>query len=52
MNKKTYSVKTNSKGVASFNVKITKKGTYNAIYRFAGNSNLKSASKSVKITIK
>ena len=52
VNKKTYKVKTNSKGIASFNVKLTKKGSYSAVYKFDGNSNFKSTTKSVKIIIK
>lgn len=52
VNKKTYKVKTNSKGIASFNVKLTKKGKYTAVYKFAGNSNYKAVSKKFKITVK
>ncbi|MBQ7929315.1 MAG: hypothetical protein IJ287_11325 [Methanobrevibacter sp.] len=52
VNKKTYKVKTNSKGVATFKIKLTKKGKYTAIYKFSGNSNFKSVSKKFKITIK
>ena len=52
VNKKTYKVKTNSKGVATFKVKLTKKGKYTAIYKYNGNSNFKSAIKKFKITIK
>ena len=52
VNKKTYKAKTNSKGIATFKVKLTKKGKYTATYKFAGNSNYKSATKKVKITIR
>ena len=51
VNKKTYKVKTNSKGVAVFAIKLTKKGKYNAVYKFDGNSNFKSSTKTVKISI-
>ena len=47
----TYKVKTNSKGVAVFAIKLTKKGKYNAAYKFEGNSNFKSSTKTVKISI-
>ena len=41
------------KGKATFNIKkLTKKGKYTAKVSFAGNSNYKAVSKSVKITIK
>lgn len=52
VNGKSYKSKTNSKGVAIFNVKLTKIKTFKAIYKYAGNSNYKSVSKTVKITIK
>ena len=51
VNKKTYKVKTNSKGVAVFAIKLTKKGKYDAVYKFEGNSNFKSSTKTVKISI-
>lgn len=49
---KIYNAKTNSKGNAVFKIKLTKKGTYAAKVKFAGNSYYKAASKKVKITIK
>ncbi|WP_298524356.1 carboxypeptidase-like regulatory domain-containing protein [uncultured Methanobrevibacter sp.] len=53
VNKKTYSVKTNSKGQAIFKLtKLTKKGTYSATVKYAGSSIYKPVSKKVKITIK
>ena len=52
LNGKTYSAKTNSKGVVTFNVKLTKKGTFKAMYRYSGSSNYKAVSKTVKITVK
>lgn len=51
LNGKSYSAKTNSKGVATFTVKISKRGTFSGNIKFAGNSNFKSASKTVKITV-
>ena len=50
--KKTYTAKTNSKGVATFKVKLTKKGTYTGTVKFAGNKYFKAATKKVKIAVK
>lgn len=52
VNKKTYSVKTNSKGQAIFKVKLTKKGTFKYTAKFAGDSAYKAVSKTNKIIIK
>ena len=52
VNKKTYTAKTNAKGVATFKIKIIKKGNYTAKIKFAGNKYYKAASKSAKIKIK
>lgn len=49
---KKYSAKTSKKGIATFKVKLTKKGTFKAIYNYAGNSNYKSVTKTSKITVK
>ena len=50
--KKTYTTKTNKKGVATFKVNLTKKGKYTGTVKFAGNKYFKALSKKVKITIK
>lgn len=50
--KKTYTAKTNNKGVATFKVKLTKKGTYTGTVKFAGNKYFKALSKKVKIAVK
>ena len=47
----TYSAKTDSKGVAKFNIKLTKAGTYKATVKFAGDSTYGSSSKSISISI-
>ena len=52
VNKKTYTAKTNRKGIATVNLKISKKGKYNVIAKFAGDSTYKAISKKAKITIK
>ena len=51
--KKTYKATTNSKGKATFKItKLTKKGKYTAVIKFAGNKNYKATNKKVKITVK
>ena len=47
-----YTVKTNNKGVATFKVKLTKKGNYKAKIDFKANSNYNAVSRTVKIKIK
>ncbi|MBR3140486.1 MAG: hypothetical protein IKF82_03800 [Bacilli bacterium] len=51
--KKTYKATTNKKGKATFNLKkLTKKGKYTAVIKFAGNKLYKATTKKVKITVK
>lgn len=52
VNGKTYTAKTNSKGVATFKVKLTKKGTFKATTKFAGDSYYTAKSISSKIVVK
>ena len=50
---KTYKATTDSKGKATFKItKLTKKGTFKAAVKYAGNGYYKSASKTVKLTVK
>ena len=49
---KTYTTKTNSKGVATVTVKITKKGKITFTAKFAGDDTYKALSKKGKLTIK
>ena len=50
---KTYKAITNAKGQATFKIaKLTKKGTYKASVKFAGNSYYKAIAKSVRIVVK
>ena len=51
INGKTYSAKTNAKGQATFNLKITKKGSFSASINYAGDTTYKAVSKNVKIKI-
>ena len=52
VNGKTYSAKTNKKGVAKFTLKLTKKGKYTAKLKFAGDGTYKACSKTIKIRVK
>ena len=53
VNKKTYSAKTNSKGVATFKItKLTKKGKYTATVKYAGSNCYNAKTVKPKITIK
>ena len=52
VNGKTFSAKTNSRGVASVNVKVAKKGTFAYTAKFAGDGAYKSVSKNGKIVVK
>ncbi|MBQ2652765.1 MAG: Ig-like domain-containing protein [Methanobrevibacter sp.] len=52
VNGKTYTAKTNAKGVATVNVKLTKKGKYTFTAKFAGDNTYKALSKNGKLTLK
>lgn len=52
VNGKTFSAKTNSKGIAYVKVKLTKKGTFKYTVKFAGDNAFKSVSKTGKLTVK
>ena len=51
LNGKTYTGKVDSNGKATFNLQLTKKGSYSATVNFAGDTTYKAAAKNVKITI-
>ncbi|MBE6495002.1 MAG: Ig-like domain repeat protein [Methanobrevibacter thaueri] len=51
VNGKTFSAKTNSKGVASIKVKVTKKGSFKYTAKFAGDGAYKAVSKTGKIVV-
>ena len=53
VNKKTYSVKTNSKGIATFKItNLKKKGKFTAVVKYAGSKYYNKVTKKPKITIK
>ena len=53
VNGKTYTAKTNSKGVATFKLnKLTKKGKFNAAITYAGDKYYNKANKKAKLTVK
>ena len=49
---KTYTAKTNAKGVATVKVKLTKKGKYTFTAKFAGDNTYKAVTKSAKLILK
>ena len=52
VNGKTYSAKTNYKGVATITIKLTKRGTFTYTAKFAGDNTYKATSKSNKVVIR
>lgn len=52
VNGKTYKGVTNSKGKVTMKIKLTKKKTYTAIVRFAGDNKYKASKKTAKIVVK
>jgi len=52
VNGRTYKATTNSKGVATFTLKLTKKGTFTATTKFAGDSYYTAKTTSSKIIVK
>ena len=52
VNGKTFSAKTNAKGVASVKVKVAKKGKFTAVAKFAGDNTYKAITKKAKFTVK
>ena len=52
VNGKTYKRTTNSKGKVTIKIKLTKKKTYKAVVRFAGDKKYKASKKTAKIVVK
>lgn len=53
VNGKSYSAKTNAKGVATFKLtKLTKRGSFTAKIKYAGNAYYKAVNKNIKLTVK
>ncbi len=52
INGKTYTAKTNAKGQATFSLKITKKGKFASVIKYAGDTTYNAVTKKPKITIK
>ena len=52
VNGKTYKRITNSKGKVTIKIKLTKKKTYKAVVRFAGDKKYKASKKTAKIVVK
>ena len=52
INGKTYAASTNSKGTASVNVSLNKKGTYSFTAKYAGDNQFAKATANGKLTIK
>lgn len=52
VNGKTFSAKTNAKGIAKISVKVAKKGKFKAVAKFAGDSAYKAVTKKVVFTVK
>uniref|UniRef100_UPI00388D0E5A Ig-like domain-containing protein n=1 Tax=Methanobrevibacter sp. TaxID=66852 RepID=UPI00388D0E5A len=52
VNGKTYSGRTNAKGQVTFSLKLTKKGTFQAVIKYGGDKTYEASTKKVKITIK
>lgn len=52
VNGKTFSAKTNAKGIAKISVKVAKKGKFKAVAKFAGDSAYKAVTKKAVFTVK
>ena len=52
VNGKNYSAKTNSKGIATVKIKLTKKGTFKYSVKYAGNNKYKGITKYNYVVIK